>query len=69
MKHKIASITDVGIAFSNGSVITCEHIADCCEYNYADFNQLEEEALNREFDLSKLVFEKAPRTLVTLVMG
>src|SRR5574344_137062 len=48
MKHKIVSITDVGIAFSNGSVITSEHIADCCEYNYADFNQLEEEALNRE---------------------
>ena len=59
MKHKIIAITDACVEFDNGSVITCEHIADCCEYNYADFEQLEVEILNKTFDLSKLVFERS----------
>lgn len=43
--------------FSDGSYISFDHDQDCCENNYADFSQLEESALDYEFELP-ILFEK-----------
>lgn len=53
---RISEVTDLRITFDNGYEITFEHVQDCCEYNYAAFKQIEERALEVEFD-EKLVFE------------
>ena len=55
-KMKILEVTDLRITFDNGSEITFDHVPDCCEYNYAAFKQIEERALEIEFD-EKLIFE------------
>lgn len=39
---KIVSITDEEILFDNGNTITFDHRPDCCEHNYADFEQLDD---------------------------
>ena len=46
------------ILFSDGTKITGHHEPDCCECNYADCGQLDDIALNTEFDTSNLVFEE-----------
>ena len=57
MKMKIIQVTDEAIVFSNGNKITYDHVQDCCEYNFADFNSLEDTlAMETEFD-ENLVFE------------
>lgn len=53
---KIAEITYKHIKFDNGSKITFNHVQHCCEENYADFEQIEEQALETVFD-ENLVFE------------
>lgn len=53
---KIVEVTDEHILFNNESKITFGHEQDCCEMNYADFQQLEEAALYFEFD-DQLMFE------------
>lgn len=53
---KISKVTDEAIIFDNGNTITFNHCQDCCEYNYADFSQIEEMALDYEFD-ENLIFE------------
>lgn len=55
---KIKEVTDEHILFDDGSEITYDHYCDCCETNYADFEQLDTIARNTEFD-SDLVFEEA----------
>ena len=55
-KMKILEVTDLRITFDNGSEITFDHVPDFCEYNYAAFKQIEERALEIEFD-EKLIFE------------
>lgn len=50
-------ITEEEIHFTNGKSITFDHQKDCCEYNYADFEQVEEIALEYEFT-EPLTFEK-----------
>lgn len=47
---KIVSITDEEILFDNGNTITFDHRPDCCEHNYADFEQLDDVARAVEFD-------------------
>lgn len=56
-KMKIVKVTDSEIVFDNGSEITFSHVQDCCEHNYASFKQLEERALEVEFD-ENLIFEE-----------
>lgn len=34
---KIKKVTEDFIEFDNGSKITFDHIQECCENNYADF--------------------------------
>lgn len=47
---KIVSVTDEEILFDNGNSITFDHVPDCCEHNYADFEQLDDIARTVEFD-------------------
>ena len=39
---EITDVNDDGITFSDGSCIEFDHDQDCCEYNYADFRQLDD---------------------------
>ena len=57
MKVKITNVDTCAVYFSNGAKLSSYHDADCCEYNYADFEQLEEAALDTEFDWP-LTFEE-----------
>ena len=53
---KILKITEYDIEFDNGKKITFDHDQECCEINYADFEQLD--SLAREVDFSEpLEFE------------
>lgn len=45
----IVEISPEAIRFSNGSTITYDHYPDCCECNYADFEQLDDLARAYEF--------------------
>lgn len=54
----ITEVTDEYIKFSNGSKITFNHEPDCCEYNYADFEQLDDLARSATFTLP-LSFEES----------
>lgn len=56
---KIVSITDSYILFDNDNVITFDHDQTCCEWNYADFEQLDDIARATEFD-PNLEFEALP---------
>lgn len=38
---RILKITGYAIEFDNGKDISFEHDQDCCENNYADFEQLD----------------------------
>jgi hypothetical protein len=53
---KIKKVTDEVILFDNGNTITFDHEQDCCENNYADFEQIEPQAMNTEFE-EPLTFE------------
>ena len=53
---KIAYVSDLQIKFDNGDSITFNHMQDCCEDNFADFNQLDDVAKATEFD-APIVFE------------
>ncbi|WP_347256090.1 hypothetical protein [Anaerostipes sp. PC18] len=54
---RIREVNDEHILFDNGKEITFYHFQDCCEYNYADFKQLEKLALETEFT-EPIEFEK-----------
>lgn len=53
---KIKNITEDEILFDNGKDITYDHDQQCCEYNYADFKQLDDLAKDCDFD-ENLKFE------------
>lgn len=36
----IIDVTEDYVMLSNGDTITYDHVQDCCEHNYADFNSL-----------------------------
>ena len=53
---RILNVTEDSIEFDNGKEISFDHDQQCCEINYADFEQLD--SLAREVDFSEqLVFE------------
>ena len=54
---KIESVTQKEIVFNNGNKITFDYYKECCEINYADFEQIEENALTEEFE-EDLIFEQ-----------
>lgn len=53
---KIKEITEEEIIFDNGNRILFDHEQDCCEHNYADFNQIDDIVREWEFD-ENLKFE------------
>ncbi len=54
---KIKEIDFEHILFDNGSKITFDHDQNCCEWNYADFEQLKDTvAMDIDFD-ENLIFE------------
>lgn len=53
---RIVEVNEEYIEFSNGKCITYDHVQDCCEHNYADFEQLDDLARNYEFG-DELYFE------------
>ena len=58
IKIKNYSTDNEFLEFTNGSRITFEHCQDCCEWNYADFDQIDDIAKSFEFDESNMRFEK-----------
>lgn len=56
---KITKITDEYIEFDNHSRITFDHCQECCEYNYADFQQLADTGVEQEDFKLPLQFEEA----------
>jgi hypothetical protein len=58
---KIINVNDLAIVFDNGNIITYNHTADCCENNYADFEQIEDFAYETEFE-EELIFEGVPES-------
>lgn len=55
---KIKEVTEDEIVFDNEMTISFEHENECCEWNYADFKQIEPLAMGYEFD-EELIFEDA----------
>lgn len=55
---KIIEISEEFIKFNDGTVISYDHVRDCCECNYADFIQLDDVARSTDFDTSNLIFEE-----------
>lgn len=53
---RIKSVDETGIEFDNGKKIIDHHVSNCCENNYADFEQIEEQALSADF-YENLIFE------------
>lgn len=54
---KIKKIDDNYLEFDDGAVITCDHEQDCCEYNYAAFDAIDDICKKTDFDTEKLRFE------------
>ena len=54
---RIKEVNSDTIVFDNGKVISFDHNQDCCEYNYADFSQIDDLARDYDFE-DKLKFEK-----------
>lgn len=57
MASRIISVSDSCILFDDGSIMTFGHDSDCCEWNYADFEAIDPEALSYDFDMNALTFE------------
>lgn len=56
---RIQKVTDEYIMFDNGNTISFAHEQDCCEWNYADFSQIDEDLVDYDYDFDeKLEFEK-----------
>ena len=47
---KISEITRDYIRFDNGKIIEYDHKQDCCEYNYADFEAIDDLAKDIDFN-------------------
>lgn len=48
--RRISEIAIEEIIFTDGGKITFDHVPNCCEYNYADFEQLDDLARNYTFE-------------------
>ena len=54
---KIVYADDNELRFDDGTTITCDHEQDCCEYNYAKFDDIDDVCRTTDFDTSALVIE------------
>lgn len=57
-KIKVVRAEEEYLEFSDGSTITSHHDPDCCEYNYADFTQIDDLAREWEFE-HPILFEES----------
>lgn len=57
-KIKIVRAEQEYLEFSDGTTITSQHVPDCCEYNYADFSQIDDLAKEWEFE-HPILFEES----------
>lgn len=55
---KIIKTEDNYLEFDNGNYIDCYHCPACCEWNYADFAQIDDIARETDFDTENMMFEK-----------
>lgn len=55
---KIIHTEDNLLRFDDGTEITCDHCQDCCEYNYAKFEDIDDLCRATKFNTNQLVFEK-----------
>lgn len=55
----IITVNEEEIVFSDGSIIDYFHHQNCCEINYADFEQLDDIARNTDFDTDNMIFQEA----------
>lgn len=55
---KIIEVQDNLLKFDDGTIITCDHEQDCCEYNYAKFDDIDSLCRKTDFDTKNLTFEK-----------
>lgn len=55
---RIRDVYEDEIVFDNGMTIRSDFDQSCCEWNYADFKQIEPLAMEYEFD-DELIFEEA----------
>jgi len=53
---KVVKINDEMVLFDNGYKITYDHDQDCCECNYADFEQLRDTGIEKEDFSPDLIF-------------
>jgi hypothetical protein len=57
---KIIKFDEDQIVFDNGTIVSHYHDQDCCEYVFADFNQLQDtDAIDHEFN-EKIKIENVP---------
>jgi hypothetical protein len=56
-KIKIVEVGEERLVFSDGVDIYSFHEPDCCEYNYADFSQIDDIAKEWEF-IHPIIFER-----------
>ena len=55
---KIEHVTDEAVIFDNGNKITFDHGQECCEWNYADFSNLNSNVVNYNYNFNEnLQFE------------
>ena len=54
---KIRKVEENLIKFDDGTEITCDHCQDCCEWNYADCEQIDDLARAYNFNTKALKFE------------
>lgn len=54
---KIKKVDENLIEFDDGTIIECSHNQDCCEYNYADCEAIDDICKATDFDTKHLVFE------------
>ena len=54
---RVVKFNDEYIEFDDGTRITYDHDQDCCENNYADFEQLRDTGLEQETFKTPLIFE------------
>ena len=57
---KIIELREDYLKFDNGDYIHTDHCAQCCEHNYADFEQLDDIARRTNFDTKNIEIEFLP---------
>lgn len=54
---KISEVSPEHIFFTDGTEITYDHYQNCCEINYADFEQIDNIAIDTIFETDNLMFQ------------